>query len=164
MTDNQLEVIVAIEHVRYEFDDERFVGLVAENRLLHEVDGLLRNIAGRCQFGAALTVFFAEHVQTTRTATVVERAHLRAGDKRVALVPEDDVELLADRLVDNVEVHPGAARKQDNLLPFLLELEPVQRSVHRVGAFGKLLAHVGVDHADNAVHQDFHLSWNAEEE
>ena len=53
---------------------------------------------------------------------MVERAHLRAGDERVSLVPEDDVELLADGFVHHVDVHPGAARKQDDFLAFLLLL------------------------------------------
>ena len=79
-------------------------------------------------------------------------------------MPEDDVELLADRFINYVDVHPGAARKQNNLLPFLLELQPVQVRIHRIGAFLELLAHVRVDHAHDAVHQDLHLPRNAEQE
>lgn len=159
-----LEIIVPIEHVRHEFHNERFVGVIAENRLLHQVDRFLRKLSGRSQFCAALAVLVAEHVQAAWAATVVECTHLRASDKRVAFMPEDDVELLADRFVDHVNVHPSAARKQNNLLTFFLELEPVQVRIHRVRSILELLSHVRVDHTDDAVHQDLHLSRNAEQE
>ena len=101
--------------------------------------------------------------ETAGASAVVERAHLRAGDERVALMSENDVELLADRFVDHVDVHPGTARKQDDFLSFFLELEPVQVGIHGVHAVLQLLAHVGVHHAHDAVHQDLHLSGNAEQ-
>ena len=116
-----LEIVWAVEHVRDELGHESHVGVVAEERLLQQIDSLLRKRAGPCKFRAAGLVLVAEHFQAARTSAMVERAHLRAGDERVALVSEDNVELLADRFVDHVDVHPGAARKQNDFLPFLLE-------------------------------------------
>ena len=149
--------------MRDEFGHERHVGIVAEKWLLQQVDGFLREGAGLCKFRAAGLVLVAEHFQAARASAVVERAHLRAGNECVTLVSEDNVELLADRFVDHVDVHPGAARKQDDFLPFFLELEPVQVRIQRVHAVFQLLAHVGVHHSHDAVHQDFHLPGNAEQ-
>ena len=149
--------------MRDELGNERHVGLFAEDGLLHHVDGFLRELARLCEFLAALAEFFTEHGEAPRAAAVVERAHLGGRDERVALVPEDDVELLHDGFVHHVYIHPGAARKQDNLLAFLLELQPVQVRVHGVCAVFQFLAHVGVDHPDYAVHQDLHLAGNAEQ-
>ena len=160
---HKLKIVWAIEHVRDELGHERHVGVVAEKRLLQQVDGFLREVAGPCKFRAAGLVLVAEHFQAARTSAVVERAHLRAGDERVSLVSEDNVELLADGLVNNVDVHPGAARKQNDFLPFLLELQPVQVRIHGVHAVFQLLAHVRVHHSHDAVHQNLHLSGNAEQ-
>lgn len=158
-----LEVVRPIEHVRDELGHERHVGVVAEERLLQQVDGFLREVAVPCKFRAAGLVLVAEHFQAARASAVVERAHLRAGNECVTLVSEDNVELLADRFVDHVDVHPGAARKQDDFLPFFLELEPVQVRIQRVHAVFQLLAHVGVHHSNDAVHQDLHLSRHTEQ-
>ena len=104
-----LEVVRPIEHVRDELGHERHVGVVAEERLLQQVDGFLREVAGPCKFRAADLVLVAEHFQAARASAVVKGAHLRAGNECVTLVSEDNVELLTDRFVDHVDVHPGAA-------------------------------------------------------
>ena len=95
--------------MRDELGHERHVGVVAEKRLLQQVDGFLREVAVPCKFRAAGLVLVAEHFQAARASAVVEGAHLRAGDERVALVSENNVELLTDRFVYHVDVHPGAA-------------------------------------------------------
>lgn len=92
-----------------ELGHECHIGVITENWLLHQVDSFLREGSGLCEFLAALAVFFAQHGEAAWAPAVVECAHLRAGDERVTLVPQDDVKLFADGFVDHVNVHPGAA-------------------------------------------------------
>ena len=95
--------------MRHEFDDERFVGGVAENRLLQQINCFLRKDSAVLRvFRTTGSVLFAEHFQAARASAVVEGAHLRAGHELVAVGAEDDVELLADGFVNDVQIHPGA--------------------------------------------------------